>query len=204
MQRMSRRIIVRPGRDQHRADALRDDRDVLEPRCRGLTRCARRTLHVAHRGAEARAVPALAGRTAVAAGVPGDKGEFRQVELIDQVRDPARMLVAAMEQHDGAPSAARRPPASSGRTARTLRASRKVPLRPAAAQDHCGACASGRRRLGRSASPARTRLTRSAPAVRQVTGISSRANPAARRRGRSTAASAPNTTARSLLPIGPS
>ena len=57
-------------------------------------------LHVAGAGGEAGAVTALAGGLAVAAGVPGEEVELGQVQLIDQMGDAARMLMAAMEQHD--------------------------------------------------------------------------------------------------------
>ena len=33
--------------------------------------------------------------------VPGEEVEVRQAELVDEVRHPARVLMAAMEQHDG-------------------------------------------------------------------------------------------------------
>ena len=93
---------MRPGRDQHRADALRDDRHVLGRDAVGGRDVVDEGLHVAHRGAEARAEAALAGRAAMAARVPGEEREVRQVELVGQMRHAAGMLVAAMEQHDGA------------------------------------------------------------------------------------------------------
>jgi hypothetical protein len=59
-------------------------------------------LHVAHRGAEAGAVAALARRAAVAARVPGEEVEVGQVQFVDQVRHARAVLVAAVEQQDGA------------------------------------------------------------------------------------------------------
>ncbi len=64
-------------------------------------------LDVAHRGAEAWAEAALAGRAAVAARIPGEDGEVRQVEFVGQMRHAAGMLVAAVEQQDGALGRAR-------------------------------------------------------------------------------------------------
>jgi hypothetical protein len=95
-------VVVRPGGDQHRAHALRDDVDVLLGHAVGAADVMHEGLHVAHRGAEARAVAALAGRAAVAACVPGEEVEVGQVELVDQVRHARAVLVAAVEQHDGA------------------------------------------------------------------------------------------------------
>jgi hypothetical protein len=45
---------------------------------------------------------AHAGRAAVAARIPGEEVEVGKIELVDQVRHAGRMLMAAMEQHDGA------------------------------------------------------------------------------------------------------
>ena len=50
------RVIVRPGRDQHRSDALPDDGDVPRPDAVSRRDVLDEALHVAHRGAEARAV----------------------------------------------------------------------------------------------------------------------------------------------------
>ena len=46
--------------------------------------------------------PRSPGRAAVAARIPGEDVEVRQVELVGEVRHAAGMLVAAVEQQDGA------------------------------------------------------------------------------------------------------
>src|SRR5690606_23979151 len=116
-------------------------------------------LHVAHAGAEAWAVAARAGRLAEAAGVPGEDVEARQVQFVGQVRHAPGVLVAAVEQHQGAARLAavgRRPVAVeefqavvAGKGAFLVIAHREIPVSmktqfPAAT----------------SASPWRTRLTK--------------------------------------------
>ena len=59
-------------------------------------------LDVAHTGREGRRVAALARRLAVATGIPGIELEIGQVELVDQMRHAAAVLVPAMEQQDRA------------------------------------------------------------------------------------------------------
>ena len=98
------RVVVRPGGDQHRAHALRDDVLVPLPHAVRAADVVDEGLHVAHRGREARAVAARTGRLAVAAGVPGEEVEVGQVELVDQVRHSRAVLVAAVEQQDGTAS----------------------------------------------------------------------------------------------------
>jgi hypothetical protein len=94
------RIVMGPGRGENRADALRDDRHLLDRDAVRLGDMIDEGLNVAHRGPEAGAEAALAGRVAMAARIPGEEGEIRQVELVRQMGHAAGMLMAAMEQHD--------------------------------------------------------------------------------------------------------
>jgi hypothetical protein len=95
-----RRVVMDPGGDEHGANALRHDADVLRREAVLCGDVVDEGLHVAHGGTEARRVAPRAGRTAVAARVPGKEIEFGQHQLVDQVRHPRRVLVAAMEEHD--------------------------------------------------------------------------------------------------------
>ena len=72
---------MRPRRDEHGADALRDDGDRLRREAVARSDVVDERLHVAHRRAEARRMAALAGRAAVAARIPGEEIEVGQVEL---------------------------------------------------------------------------------------------------------------------------
>ena len=56
-----RRIVVRPDRHQHRADALRDHRHLLDRDAVGRDDMLDEGLYVAHRGADARAEASLTG-----------------------------------------------------------------------------------------------------------------------------------------------
>ena len=97
-----RRVIVRPGRHQHRADALRHDRHVLDFDAVGDRDMVDEALHVAHRRADARREAALSRRAAVAARVPREDHEVAEIQLVGDVRHPPGMLVPAMEEEDGA------------------------------------------------------------------------------------------------------
>src|SRR5438445_7891429 len=59
-------------------------------------------LHVAHRRADARAESSFARRAALAARIPREDGEIRQVDLVGKMSHAAGMLVAAMEHNDRA------------------------------------------------------------------------------------------------------
>jgi len=58
-------------------------------------------VQIAHKRREARCIATRTRRTAVTARIPGEEGGVGQVQLIDQVGDPAGVLVAAVQQHDG-------------------------------------------------------------------------------------------------------
>ena len=62
---------------------------------------AREAVEVAHERAEARGVAARSGRAAVAARIPGEDRALRKIQLVDQILQPPRMLVTAMDQNDG-------------------------------------------------------------------------------------------------------
>ena len=164
-------------------------------------------LHVAHRRAKARAEAALAGRAALAARIPGEHGEVRQVELVGKVRHAAGMLVAAVEQDDGAARRARH-----GRPMAVEQLDAVVgpegllfdwphddsSVRMLARQ-HCGEPA-----LSASPMPARTRLTTVRTSRMASIGTAHPSHAGIGAEQPTQRPSAPNTTARSLLPIGPS
>jgi len=74
-----RRVIVCPCRDEHRAKALGDYRDVLLPNAVGGLDVIDKRLDVAHRRANARAKSAFAWRAALSARIPREDGEVRKV-----------------------------------------------------------------------------------------------------------------------------
>ncbi|VFT23022.1 Uncharacterised protein [Pseudomonas aeruginosa] len=76
-----RRVVVGPGGNQHRADALRHHRHPLFGDTVDGLDMVDEGLYVAHAGGEARAIAAGAWREAVATGVPGEEVVFRQVEF---------------------------------------------------------------------------------------------------------------------------
>ena len=91
---------MHPGGGDHGAHALGDDGEVLFFDAVSGADMVAEGLHVAGAGGEAGAVTAGAGGLAVAACVPGEEIELRQVEFVDQVSNAPRMLVAAMKQQD--------------------------------------------------------------------------------------------------------
>ena len=208
-----RRVIVRPGRREHRADALADDGDILDRDAMCVADMLDEGLQVAHRRGRARAVAARAGRAAVAARVPGEERELGQVELVDEVRDARRMLVAAMQQHDRAAAAgARRGPVTVEQRFAVVRGEFRLAGNACAHAISLVSLFEATRRRPpasptqppASAMPARTRRT----TVTADSTISSRHSHAARPpAGRPTpihSANAPSANARSLLPNGPS
>jgi hypothetical protein len=100
-------IVMHPSRRQHRANRLRHDRDVVMGKTVALGDLLDETIDVAHRRGEGGRVAALAGRAAVAARIPCVEGVIGHVEFVDQMRHARAVLVAAMEQHDGATRLAR-------------------------------------------------------------------------------------------------
>ena len=94
-----RRVVVDPGGGDHRADALGHHGDVVLGDLVGAAQVVAEGLHVAHAGGEARAVAPGTRRLAVAAGIPGEEIDVRQVQLVHQVGDAPGVLVAAVEQH---------------------------------------------------------------------------------------------------------
>jgi hypothetical protein len=89
-----RRVVMGPGGHQYRADALGQHGHVGVGDAVVVADVIDEGLHVAHRGAEARRMPAGAGRVAMAAGVPGEDVEIGQVQLVGQVGDAAGVFVA--------------------------------------------------------------------------------------------------------------
>ncbi len=97
----ARRVVVHPGGGHHGAHALRDHHDVLHRDAVLGTDVGDEAVQITYQRREARCIAARARRTAVAARIPGKERGIGQVQLIDQVGDPAGMFVAAMQQHDG-------------------------------------------------------------------------------------------------------
>ncbi len=98
----ARRVIVRPGRDDDGAHALRDDGDRLRGEAVARSDMVDERLYVAHRRAETRRMTARAGRAAVPARIPREEIEIGQVELARQMIHAAGVLVAAVKDHDRA------------------------------------------------------------------------------------------------------
>ena len=140
--------------------------------------------------------------------IPGEEGEIRQVELVGEMRHAAGMLVAAMEQDDRAArrSGTRRPMAVEEVDA-VMGAERLLLDRRASNSE----APSGDKRVPRNpfgnfAEPGADPVCDGENEQETASiGISqpSQAGSGPPRR-RATAPSAPKTTARSLLPIGPS
>jgi len=95
------RVVVHPGRGDHRPYALRDHHDVFHRNAVLGADVGDETVQITHQRREARCIAPCARRTAIAARVPGEEGGVGQVQLIDQVGDPAGVLMAAVQQHDG-------------------------------------------------------------------------------------------------------
>ena len=94
-----RRVIVQPGRHQHRAHALGDNTNVLRRDAVGAADVADKGIDVGHRCADARAVAARARTHAVAACVPSEAGKIVQAQLVGHKHHAAGMLVAAVKQN---------------------------------------------------------------------------------------------------------
>ena len=228
-----RRVVVGPGGNQHRADALRHHRHPLFGDTVDGLDMVDEGLYVAHAGGEARAVAAGAWREAVATGVPGEEVVFRQVEFVDQVGDPPGVLMAAVEQQHRLARAVRRRaagrpvaveefyPVVGGETqflyvAHVMSLCR-CPGREPGGVASCGrpppwcspipaqACSSRPRRLAASsARPWRTRLPMVSSSRAAISNISQSIQASGNRPLATPAPITPKHSARSLLPIGPS
>jgi hypothetical protein len=95
-----RGVIVHPGRRNDRAHTLCDHHDVLHRDAMLAADVGDEAVQVTHQGVKPGGIPALPRGTAVAARIPGKEGGVGQVELVNQMRHPARMLMPAMQQHD--------------------------------------------------------------------------------------------------------
>src|SRR5262249_44701822 len=152
---------------------------------------AQRRAAVVHRAA---VVLRIGHRPSVAARVPGEHRDVRQIQLIHHVLQPPRVFMPAMKQNDGAFGA---PPVGrpiSVEQARAIRGAEMLLLW----NPHNYSL------ILRSVSPPRTRLTM----VKLNSRASRRGNPKAPQPGTVPPApihnaSAPKTKARSLFPIGP-
>src|SRR5262245_1887137 len=111
----SRRIVVRPDCGEHRPDALRHHRHALYRDAVLGGDMVGEGLHVAHGSAEARTKTTRTRREPVPARIPGKHGELGQIELVYNMRHAAGVLVAAVEEQDGASWRARSWRAGNGR-----------------------------------------------------------------------------------------
>ena len=93
-----RRVIVDPGRDGDRADAVCQHDHVFQRVAVMIADVAHKRVHVFHHRAEVFSGAALAGRTSVPAGIPGEDRDVFQAEHLDDFRPAARMFVAAVKQ----------------------------------------------------------------------------------------------------------
>ncbi len=217
----ARGVVVSPRRDDDRADTLRDDGDRLGREAVARSDVVDERLHIAHRRAETRRMAARPRRTAVPARIPGEEIEIGQVELGGQVGHAARVLVAAVEDHDRAARRARgrRPVAIEERHV-VVRLERVLGRRPRAADGerlgrrrepivHRGELRRGRRRPG---ARGRRCCSRSAPAVsasatrraREARRRDPRRGPARRTRARDRSCPSARRSAAAAPTIGPS
>jgi hypothetical protein len=190
---------VSPGSDQHGADALRDDRDVLHREVVLAREMIDEGLHVADRMRHARCVAARTRRAAVAPRIPGEEVVFGQPQLVDQMRHAAGVLVAAMEEQDGAARGTLgRGPMAVEQVHTVVRAERALLARARENGSGGGVVHDG------SANPRRTRLTIVAHNAATRIGMTYPAHPGRDGVTAIHSPSAPKMNARSLLPIGPS
>ncbi len=203
-----RRVVVRPCRCNNGAHALRDHCHVLFGNIKRDAQVIDKGLHVANAGGKARAVTTGAWRLTVTAGIPGKKIKPWQVQFIDQMRDPPGMLVAAMEQQHGLPwrirrRACGRPVAVEqldaivGGEALIIHITHCDFLMPVRCFDYCW-------EEGASLRPRRTRLNRVYTSRAQTMSRITFIHRAGSQPMATPAPSTPKTSARSLLPIGPS
>src|SRR5262245_6274268 len=96
------RIVVHPDCGEHRSDALRHHCHILYRDAILGGDVVGEGLHVAHRSAEARTETTRTRRASVPASIPGKRGEFGQIELVYNMRHPARVLVTAVKEKDRA------------------------------------------------------------------------------------------------------
>ena len=88
---------MHPRGRNHRADALRDHREVFFLNSVSAGDMVTEGLHVPCAGGKTGAVTSWAGRLAMSTGVPGEEIKLRQVEFIDHMGDTPRVLVTAMK-----------------------------------------------------------------------------------------------------------
>ena len=62
---------------------------------------AREAVEIAHERPEARRVATRAGRAPVTARIPGEDRALREIQPIDQILQPPRMLMTAMNEDEG-------------------------------------------------------------------------------------------------------
>ncbi len=98
---------MHPSRRNHRAHALRHDGDVLLRETEFGPYVPSELVQVLDEGRHGRGRALLSFRTAVRPRVPREKGCFGQVQLVHKVRHAARMFMPAMQQDHGALSAPR-------------------------------------------------------------------------------------------------
>jgi len=92
---------MHPGAGDDRAHATGHKRSLFDGNTMRFDDMAREAVEIAHERPEARRVAALTGRAAVSARVPGEDRALRQVEAIDQILQPTRMLMPTMEENEG-------------------------------------------------------------------------------------------------------
>ncbi|MNY15517.1 hypothetical protein D3C86_1487340 [compost metagenome] len=97
-----RRVVMGPGSNQYRANALGDQGQLLLGQVVYGVQVVDEGLHVTHTAGKAGAVAACARRLPMPARVPGKERHLRQGQLIDQVGNAPGMLMAAVEQHNAA------------------------------------------------------------------------------------------------------
>ena len=96
-----RRVVVQPGGDQHRAEALRDDCGVFRCDAVVVRDVRHEILDVGDAGGDARRIAARAGAVAMTARVPSEKGEVVEAEFVGEIHQAAGMFVATVEEDDG-------------------------------------------------------------------------------------------------------
>ena len=185
------RVVVNPARHQNAPEALRQDCDILHRDSVGAGDVAHEGVDVLNQRSEIRIDPLLIGRAAVPAGVPRKHRQTGQVQLVDDVLHASGVLVPTMKENQSLAGGTVGGPIPIEQTCSV--ASLAIALFGYAHFEPA------------SSSPPRTRFkTVTANSRATILGRAYEAQDGSPNPSPSHSATAPNTRARSLLPMGPS